>query len=162
MTCQPDQRTHNPASAVTGPVTDKLSIHELADILSDRLETSVRIVADHLPDTCACTWTRLGQAGQISFNTRWLITPAEMIAHAAGHLMLGHCERQRQFACVIAGVATREIREQVRAILPDGESIPLGIFDHQAEQQAEDLACLFLDRLGQARMLGTPVLTCIG
>jgi hypothetical protein len=154
------------AEAVRDPATAvPASIRQFRKSLANRLGTDVQIVPGRLPGACASLWAGLVQADRIEFNPRWPAPVIELVAHAAGHLLLGHCGQVRdggQFASLLGGAFDPVVRGRVQAVLPDPESAPERLFSDRDESQAEAFASRLLDRLGHARVLTAAVFTCIG
>jgi hypothetical protein len=102
MTCQAQERVRaiigDPSSA------DEFTVAKFRTKLEKFLGNDVQIVAMRLPFGCAALWTGLTAADRFAFNLYWPVRAVEMVAHAAGHLLLGHCGKVRdagQFACVL-------------------------------------------------------------
>lgn len=166
MAYSTEQVVREAAEAVSDPaIAVPASIHQFREGLARCLGTDVQIVPGRLPSVCASLWAGLEQAERIEFNPRWPAHVTELVAHAAGHLLLGHCGQVRdggQFASLLGRGFDPVVRGRVQAVLPDPEFAPEPIFSDRQEHQAEDFASGLLDRLGHARTLTAPVFTCIG
>jgi hypothetical protein len=138
---------------------------QFREALAKCLGSDVLIAPGCLPGACVSLWIGLEDADLIEFNPGWPSTAIDLVAHTAGHLMLGHCghaRNGRQFACVVGGDADPGVRAAVQAVLPDSDGVPAPLFSDREEHQAERFASLLLGRLGLTQVLMAPVFACIG
>lgn len=169
MTCQAQERVR----AITGdqPSVGEFTVAKFRTKLEKFLGNDVQIVAMRLPFGCAALWTGMTATDRFAFNLYWPVRAVELIAHAVGHLLLGHCGQVRdggQLACILTDPRELDRVEQGRIadLLSETDCGPERLFDDEAEQAAEEFAARLMDRIGQVRTLvreGTrPVFTCVG
>lgn len=134
------------------PGSSKSALGLFGAILGEFLHREVLIEPVHLPHAVACIWLGYENTEYLGYNQDWPVPAIELIAHATGHLSLGHCGSVRdcgQFACVLAPGIAPAAREEIRGLLHDSETTPERGFTDLQEHEADYFAALHLEHLKQ-------------
>jgi hypothetical protein len=135
--------------ALTG--TSKSALEQFGAILGEFLHREVLIEPVHMPHAVACIWLGHEKTEYLGYNQDWPVPTIELIAHATGHLALGHCGSVRdcgQFACALAPGIDPIALEEIRTLLHDPETIPERGFTDLQEHEADYFAAVHLEPLG--------------
>jgi hypothetical protein len=134
------------------PGSSKSALKQFGTILGEFLHRDVTIEPVHLPQAIACIWLGYENAEYLGYNQDWPVPAIKLIAHATGHLALGHCGSVRdcgQFASALTPGIDPVACDEIRALLHDPEEAPDRRFTDLQEHEADYFATVHLDRLGQ-------------
>lgn len=135
------------------PGSPKSALEQFGTILGEFLHRDMTIEPVQLPQAVACVWLGYEHAEYLGYNQDWPVPAIELIAHATGHLSLGHCGNVRdcgQFASALAPGIDPIAREDIRSLFHDPEPTPQRGFTDIQEYDADYFAAVHLDRLGLA------------
>jgi hypothetical protein len=137
--------------------TSKSTLEQFGAILGEFLHRDVTVEPTNLPHAVACIWLGYENAEYLGYNQDWPVPAIELIAHATGHLSLGHCGSVRdcgQFACALAPRIDPTAREEIRAFLHDPEAILERGFTELQEHEADYFATVHIERLSRPTAAG--------
>jgi hypothetical protein len=148
--CPIDEDDRSGIEALPGSPESKLK--QFGTVLGEFLHRDVIISPVHLPHGVACIWLGYENAEDLGYNQDWPVPAIELIAHATGHLALGHCGGVRdcgQFASALASGIDPVAREEIRSLFHEPGEAPDRRFTDLQEHEADYFATVHLDRLGQ-------------